>query len=240
MLVFNNQQRDGYDEIASYGPEFYKEIKEMDAIYQFAGLTIDQMAQSLEAFMSNQFIKEMNELSISRMEKFLFIIGTQNKTLEERRTLVQASWISSGKLSKTKISEIVNTFAECSCDVKLANSNIEILMTFKDNPASYIGYIRKILNKAIPAHLGIVYVGTIDTALVFVWHSATDMQIENYFEVREYLKSIVEMMQIEMKIKNKEKIDINLITKKNEWYLDGIYLLDGTKLLDAYVKTEGL
>ena len=34
MIVFNNQQRSGYEEIASYSPRFYRGIKEMDAIFR--------------------------------------------------------------------------------------------------------------------------------------------------------------------------------------------------------------
>lgn len=48
MIVFHNQQKTGYEEIVSYGPRFYPQIKEMDAIYRFAGWTVDQMAADLE------------------------------------------------------------------------------------------------------------------------------------------------------------------------------------------------
>ena len=48
MLVFNNQQRSGYEEIASYSPRYYRSIKEMDAVFRLAGWLIDLMAQDME------------------------------------------------------------------------------------------------------------------------------------------------------------------------------------------------
>ena len=45
MLVYNNQQRSGYEEIASYSPRYYRRIKEMDAVFRLAGWIIDLMAQ---------------------------------------------------------------------------------------------------------------------------------------------------------------------------------------------------
>ena len=41
MLVFNNQQRSGYEEIASYSPRYYRSIKEMDAVFRLAGWIIE-------------------------------------------------------------------------------------------------------------------------------------------------------------------------------------------------------
>ena len=48
MLVFNNQQRNGYEEIASYSPRYYRGIKEMDAVFRLEGWLIGLMAQDME------------------------------------------------------------------------------------------------------------------------------------------------------------------------------------------------
>ena len=56
MLIFNNQQRSGYEEILSYSPEYYKQIREMDAIFRFAGYTVDMMAAYLEKLRENQLV----------------------------------------------------------------------------------------------------------------------------------------------------------------------------------------
>ena len=55
MLVFNNQQRSGYEEIASYSPRYYRSIKEMDMVFRLAGWIIDLMAQDMEDMVAFQF-----------------------------------------------------------------------------------------------------------------------------------------------------------------------------------------
>ena len=61
MLVYNNQQRSGYEEIASYSPRYYRNIKEMDAVFRLAGWLLDLMAQNMEDMVAFQFLKYMDD-----------------------------------------------------------------------------------------------------------------------------------------------------------------------------------
>ena len=176
MLVFNNQQRNGYEEISSYGPMFYRDIKEMDAIYRFAGWTCDLMAADLEKLIAEQFILYMSDETLSRYEKFLEIVRDYTMTLEERRIVVNAKDSSSGKISKTKIQEIVNSFVECDCKVVMEGSEVIVEMMFKDNPDKYMDNIRKLIDSTMPAHIGIVYRGGIDLNIVFAWKNVVSLQ----------------------------------------------------------------
>jgi len=169
LNVFNNQQRSGYDEIVSYSPRYWLDIREMVAIWKFAGWTVDLMAQDMEGLEQAQFIAYMSEASIARMEKFLGIPYYPNKSLSERRAFVQAIWTKSGKMSKDKITEIINAFAECACTVELKNSEIVINMTFTGDPSEYIDDIRTMIEGSIPAHLGLLFKGNLDQNIVFTW-----------------------------------------------------------------------
>lgn len=187
MLVFNNQQRSGYEELASYGPKFYMRMREMDAIYQFAGFTADCMAFDLEELIALQFIAFMDDEALTRFEKFLSLETDKTKTLDERRLLAFASYSSAGKLSKTKISDIINSFAECVCHIILIGSTIEINMTFKDNPAAYMNNIRQLISKSIPAHISILYKGLLDMDIVFKWvNRVTVLRIINHLTFHLY------------------------------------------------------
>ena len=55
MNIFHNDSRSGYEEIVSYGPKWLTEYKEMDAVYQYAGWTLDLMASFLEQIIRNRF-----------------------------------------------------------------------------------------------------------------------------------------------------------------------------------------
>lgn len=208
MLVFNNQQRTGYEEIVSYGPCFYQQIKEMDAIYRFAGWTSDLMAADLERLMEMQFIKYMDNEMLTRYENFIGIERDYSKTLEERRTIVSATSNKAGKLSKGKIQSIVNSFVECDCRVSLKESVLVIEMIFRENPALYMNSIRELIQDAIPAHIGIVYRGGIDISIAFKWDSKVSVQ------------------------RMIHKMTFRMHTAAKDVFLDGSAVLDGSCKLD--------
>lgn len=240
MLVFNNQQRTGYEEIVSYAPHFYPQIKEMDAIYRFAGWTCDLMATDLEKLVAMQFIKYMDDELLARYESFIGIDRDYSKTLEERKTISLAKSNSSGKISKSKIQSIVNSFVECDCRVSLDDSDIVVDMMFRDNPAKYMNYIREILQKEIPAHMKILYRGVLDISIIFEWKnhvSIPNIKMSYGTQIIEHFSNVIKS---KINFSTKNDIEISLITKKNAYYLDGTILLDGSRKLNAYVKQEDL
>lgn len=264
MLVFNNQQRSGYDEIVSYGPKFYPSIKEMDAIYRFAGWTLDLMAADLEKLVSYQFLNYMDDEALTRFEKFLGIPYDGSKTIEERKTLAYANWSSSGKMSKTKIASIVNAFAECECTVSFENSVLNIDMVFKDDPTVYMDDIRELLRKTIPAHIEILYKGKVDTNIIFTWINKVSVdKIVNKIPFHLYrtvggimldgshfldgtslLNNTYSLFPVSDKhifsVNNNENASFSVEISKNLHYLDGTNMLDGTLKLDSYYKKEDL
>lgn len=153
MMVFNNQQRSGYEEIVSYSPHYYRNIKEMDAVFRLAGWLVDFMARDMENMVAFQFLKYMDEESIARYETFLGIMRDSNKTLEERKAYINALLTGTDKFSADKIISIANQFVDCECSIQLLGAELRISMTFKDNEDKYIGEIRKLIRTIGPAHL---------------------------------------------------------------------------------------
>ncbi len=153
MLVFNNQQRSGYEEIASYSPRYYRSIKEMDAVFRLAGWLLDIMARDMEDMVASQFLRFMDGEALDRYERFLGIERGRSDTLEERKALIRAMLLGSGKMSRDMISAIVNQYGECDCKVRLDGSELNIIMSFKDNNDKYVGEIRRLIRIKGPAHL---------------------------------------------------------------------------------------
>lgn len=270
MLVFNNQQKSGYEEIAAYGPRYYLNIKEMDAIYRFAGITLDMMAGDLEIFMGYQFISHMNEENLIRMEQFLGILSDQERSLEERVKVVQASWNSPGKISKSKISDIIKCFTDNTCTIELVDSQIKIDMTFTGSPQHYMPDIRNFINKLIPAHLGVVYKGLTDIIITVKWINTVIIKKIQYkmtfnlykqynrlyfkgrgkfngiwhFDGQPLIKNDTKLFPFLMTNKftchNEEHIKTVLITKHNECHFDGKIRFNESKKFDTYIKTEEL
>lgn len=155
MLVFNNQQQSGYEEIASYSPRYYRSIREMDAVFRLAGWLIDLMAQDMENVVAYQFLKYMNDEALTRYEAFLHIVMDENKSINERKAYISALLIGSGKLSADKIVEMVNQFRGCDCEgVKLDGSTLHIsIIMDEDFNQGVSDIIRDLIKRKVPAHI---------------------------------------------------------------------------------------
>ena len=83
--IFGNLERSGYEEIASYGPPFLTELKEMDAVFRFAGFLTDMMARNMELIVDNQFISLMDSQTLETIEKLIDIQMDEKISLENQK-----------------------------------------------------------------------------------------------------------------------------------------------------------
>ena len=183
MEVFNNRQRGGYEEISSYGPKFYRQVKEMDAIYRFAGWTADCMADSLEALISTQFVMNMPAGQLAFYER-LFAIPVEGMALDARRRQVFADMFGNGKVSGSSIA----AFAEILCGegaeatVSMGSALEVRILSEKAGDAAH-QQLMAYLGRTLPAHLpySVIYEGYMKGVMYngAVWH---DTEI---FELRQ-------------------------------------------------------
>lgn len=155
MLVFNNQQRSGYEEIASYSPRYYRGIKEMDAVFRLAGRLNDLMAQDMENIVAFQFRKYMDDEALTRYEAFLEITHDLNQTLEERKAYINALLVGAGKISSDKIEAIISQFSGCICDgIVLDGSTLLIsIIIYADLDINIKNGIYDLIKQKLPAHI---------------------------------------------------------------------------------------
>ena len=258
MLVFNNQQRSGYEEIASYSPRYYRSIKEMDAVFRLAGWLIDLMAQDMEDMVAFQFLKYMDDEAHTRYEAFLGITKDPNKKAEERKSYINALLIGSGKLSADKIKAIVRQFVDCECDIELSGAELYINMTAQHNPDKYMEDIRSLIKGKVPAHIEIIYHGS--EGLDIVVQLANTVTVERMRHRMDFflysnggitylngtatldgsflLGSMLELFPVRdrhrLEVTQKEFVEAeSILIKKNLNYLDGGILLDGSTTLNA-------
>ncbi len=147
---FNNFIQSGYEELKEWTPTYYQAIKEADANMQFAGKTIDQMAQSLEDWCSNMFIDTMSEEMIQRMEEF-YSMDNSGRTLDERRGLLKAAQIGSGKVDADRIKRVLRSYADADCEIDFVHT-LDITL-YSNNKLIRVENIKKIIRNLLPAHI---------------------------------------------------------------------------------------
>lgn len=159
MKLFESHYKNNYEELITYYPVFYREVYEMTEILKAQGRLADNLQNSIEQVFSNQFIDSADESVISSYEKIMGIIPDSLKPIEERRRLVKAGLIGSGKISASVISDMIKAYTggEVKCSLEPfdseGNNCLYINAERGNSPQIYLQEIENLLNKKIPAHI---------------------------------------------------------------------------------------
>lgn len=202
--LFNNEQRSGYEELVSYYPIFYRDVREMDAILHICGKMLDGMALAMEATILNRFIDTMDEEATARMEAFLYLTGNRGRPLGERKRLIHALLVGHGKMSASKIKEVVQVFTGLPAEVDFIKEYIAIRVPLAGDYQFSLTDIKSTLGKRMPAHLSFYF----------------------SFQVGKII--IVEFFKLR-RVVNRTSI----CWFDTSRMINGTFLLDGSRLLDA-------
>lgn len=89
MEIFYNSSSPGYEEIVSYGPKWWTEYREMNAVYMFEGWLLDILAKKMEQEVKNLFPSQADLPTLLAYERMLGIEHDAELTIEERRRIVE-------------------------------------------------------------------------------------------------------------------------------------------------------
>lgn len=155
--MFYNNQRSGYEEIKSYYPVWYGEIKEMDAIFRLAGSQLDEVAGQMDDIIINRFISIMDEPSLDANLKYLEL-EYSGKSVEEKRSALMAAWNGSGKISGNIIKRAVKTFLGQDVKTEISFSDRLTIYIYKNKVDDVVQkQLMRYLSTRIPAHIAINY-----------------------------------------------------------------------------------
>lgn len=159
MRFYNRYFVNGYEELITYYPRFYREVYEMVEILKAHGKTADGVEDNIERIYLNCFIDYADEATIAKLERFLDIGLNRSRTLEERRRLVKSFFVGFGKVSASMLEEMIQSYTGAGvssrfepCD-KEGNNMLYLNFERGDEPTLYTGDINLLLGKKIPAHI---------------------------------------------------------------------------------------
>lgn len=148
-----------YDELITYYPRYYRNVREMVAILKADGKLLDGAQGAIEQVYNNAFIDNMDEPTIREMEVFLSINLDKTRTLDERRRLIKSFFAGFGRVSATLLKEMINAYTNADVDVLFepfdAAGNNMLYINFErgDEPTLYMSDILELLSRKIPAHI---------------------------------------------------------------------------------------
>ena len=159
LNLYNRYYQNNYEELITYYPLFYREIYEMKEILKAQGKLADDLEACIERILSDCFIDTADSGVITSYENILGIKSDLGKPLEERRRLVKAYLVGSGKASATSVCEMIKTYtgaeAECSFSPydEKGNNVLNILAEHGNSQLINIKDINVLLSEKLPAHI---------------------------------------------------------------------------------------
>ncbi len=159
MKFYEKYYNNNYDELITYYPRFYRDVFEMVEILKAHGRIMDGIEGNIGQTYFNGFIDYADEVTISKLEVFLGIGLDRNRTLEERRRIVKSYFVGSGKISASKIIQMIAVYTDSPVSCKLepfddgGNNRLYIEILNGEEETICTKDILAILSKRIPAHL---------------------------------------------------------------------------------------
>lgn len=148
------------EQMLDYYPEIIKSIREFQVMINTQSLQVEEMHAELTRLLSNNYINDADEVTISRWEKLLGIRPLDQGEddlavwLEDRRETILARLYSVEKLNSQSISKIVEIFTGGTATSHFKDGVIHV--SIKPPPGNKqfkFDNVEQELRKKMPAHL---------------------------------------------------------------------------------------
>lgn len=157
--MYPNDYDSSYEELLSYAAVWQKGLLELDAVWQAEGRALDGLKAAMDNVIDNQFVLTADEPTITLLEQFLMLRTDRSRSLEERRRIVLSIFAGSGKMSASRIKEMISVFTDAPIEVRFepgdeeGNNFVYIEIGNGERQPVQLSDINSVLRKRIPAHL---------------------------------------------------------------------------------------
>lgn len=152
LNLLNSSFKCSYDELITYYPLFYRNVREMDEILKAQGRLADGLENGIEQIFSDCFIDTADKSVITQFEKMIGING-DGKSLEERRSLVKSHLVGTGKISASLIREMVRAYTGAGSECSFKNSRLSVSVERGVKDTISFESLSELLSAKLPAHI---------------------------------------------------------------------------------------
>ena len=149
-----------YNELTQYVPKRHWENDAVQKlIYEKLTNRLNWLEGIFEEIVNNAYIKDMNEESLSKLEKEFKIKSTNDMTLEDRKTFLLSILRGVGVTNVEKLKNIAQSYECGDIEVIQNYSSYSIIIQFVSilGVPKRLNDLKKAIEKVIPCHLGVSY-----------------------------------------------------------------------------------
>ena len=147
-----------FEELLRMYPEFYREITDMCYVVFTEASMVDNVIDTAQTILDDSNITTARETIITFYENIINV-REANQTIDERRNLILLLFNMIGKLSASKIINVIKIYTGQDVEVLFnrkdeKNNYILEILTQKDNiDSAFLSDMQFIMNRILPAHL---------------------------------------------------------------------------------------
>lgn len=142
--------------LESMGPSYWKEFREMEANYAYAGWTLDLMEYQFYRLINNLFIMTCDEQTLEKYEKLFGITPQDSQSLDSRRMTVLLLYVGRQKTSFSSLRQYVKSTV--GADTVLLwdmehDYTLRVRILSDDDDSYSIAELRRAMAARVPAHI---------------------------------------------------------------------------------------
>lgn len=147
-----------FEELLRMYPEFYSKITDMCYVVNAEANMVDDVIDTAQTILDDSNITTAREAIISFYESIINV-REANRSVEERRNLILLLFNMMGKLSASKIINVIKIYTGQDVEILFnrkdeKNNYILEILTQKDNiDSAFLSDMQFIMNRILPAHL---------------------------------------------------------------------------------------
>ncbi|MDY5579947.1 putative phage tail protein [Porcincola intestinalis] len=146
--------------LEQWGPSYWKEFREMEANYTFAGWTLDLMQYQVYRMVNNLFIATCDEQTLAKYEGIFGITPAKGQSLESRRQIAALRSIGRQKVSFSSMKQYIKDMTGTAPDIAWDKDNrliLRIQIPSADDNEIPFGSIQNVLSKKATGHIKLLF-----------------------------------------------------------------------------------
>ena len=264
MSLYDNAFPSNYEEIRTFYPVWYFDVKEMDAVWRTTGKQLDAVQSGVEAIITNNFIATADDTTLKALEKFLGLTPNPDRTSSERRQLIASVLSSTPHIGAPEIKDLVGTFTLGDIDVSFDGGEIRVTVTRDMADRLNMADCLYVLQGRIPAHLDLMFTDILRPIPIPNAHGTFRLEQTRFaisfsnvpggevvlLDGRRNLDGSWLLNQTYSGMRFQKFAAATsfqtpgrltaTVTRDSWWELDGSVLLDGSRKLDAQITKEDI
>lgn len=147
--------------------KLYRSDKWVNELFNSVGLTLDNISSKVDEIYNNNYIDTASEEAVKRYEYELGITPRTDQSLDDRRVVVRARWINTGKVDINLLQEVANSWKYGTTALEFIGGRIHVKFISPIGVPADLQALKEVLEDTKPAHLAIYY-----TFLWLTWGQA--------------------------------------------------------------------